>query len=263
MAAWTVVPSLLSLRAEFNAIAPNRDKGADGTIGDTNHTSASDHTPDEDSSILRDHDPDSKNEVHALDIDSSGPWPSGRSFGSIVAAVIAGERSKWLSATDRCRLKYVIFNRKIYSQSSDFEPRDYTGSDPHTNHAHFSARYDTPAENDTRPWGVVTSTPEKDDDMTPAEMTAWANSTAGRAALREAAVDALEARRPYYLQRISNLGWSDLSVDGKLDYIIEALVATAQVDADQDGDVESATVQARLGRIETMLNEIKAALAGS
>lgn len=152
--AWTVVPSLLSLRAEFNDIAPNRDKGADGTIGDSAHTSASDHTPDEQSDILRDHDADSKNEVHALDIDSSGPWPAGRSFASLVATVIAGERAKWLSATDRCRLKYVIFNRRIYSQSNDFRGAAYTGSDPHTNHAHFSARYDTPAENDTRPWGV-------------------------------------------------------------------------------------------------------------
>lgn len=152
MSAWTVVPCLLALRDEFNALVPGRDKGADGTIGDTAHTSASDHTPDEDSDILRDHDADGKNEVHALDIDSTGPWPG--PFARIIADVIDREREKWLDADDVCRLEYVIFDRKIYSRSLDFAPRAYTGSDPHTNHAHFSARYITKAENDTRPWGV-------------------------------------------------------------------------------------------------------------
>lgn len=151
MSGWITVPCLLALRNEFNKINPSRDKGADGTIGDTAHTSASDHTPDEDGEVLRDHDADTKNEVHALDIDSTGPWP-GESFGALVAEVVAGERAKWLSATDRCRLKYVIFNRKIYSQSTDFAARDYAGSDPHTNHAHFSARYETACENDERPF---------------------------------------------------------------------------------------------------------------
>lgn len=177
--AWVVVPSLLALRAEFNALAPRRDKGADGTIGDSAHTSRSDHTPDEDSDYLRDHDPDSKNEVHALDIDSSGPWPPGRSFTDIIADIIAGERAKWLSETDRCRLKYVIFNRQIYSQSTDFRPVRYTGSDPHTNHAHFSGRYETACENDTRPFGVYPPpAPERPapTEEEQAEMDFWASA---------------------------------------------------------------------------------------
>lgn len=153
MSAWVLVDSLVSLREEFNLLSPNRDKGADGSIGDSAHTSRSDHTPDEDSDYLEDHDADDKNEVHALDIDSTGPWP--RPFGDIIADIIAGEKAKWLSATDKCRLKYIIFNRKIYATSTNFEPRTYTGSDPHTNHAHFSNRYETSCENDTRPWGVL------------------------------------------------------------------------------------------------------------
>lgn len=163
--AWELVRSLVALRNEFNVLAPGRDKGADGSIGDSAHTSRSDHTPDESSIYLRDHDADSKNEVHALDIDSTGPFP--RSFGSIVQAIIAGEKAKWLDADDVCRLEYVIFNRKIYSRERDFAPRDYTGSDPHTNHAHFSGRYLTASENDTRPWGVlIPAPPDKgDDDM--------------------------------------------------------------------------------------------------
>lgn len=152
---WTLIACLVALRDEFNRLAPGRDKGADGSIGDSNHTSTSDHTPDEDSNALDDKDADDDNEVHACDIDSSGPWPVGRSFGFIVHTIIAGEKAKWLSATDKCRLEYVIYNGKIYSRQRDFEPIDYHGSDPHTNHAHFSARYLTETENDTRPWGVI------------------------------------------------------------------------------------------------------------
>lgn len=176
MAAWSVIACLLTLRTEFNVISPNRDKGADGTIGDSNHNSSSDHTPDEDSRILRDHDADSKNEVHALDIDSNGPWPGAgtqkQRFHTIIMRIIAGEKKKWLSATDKCRLNYVIWDRKIYDKDDDFEPRDYFGSDPHTNHAHFSGRYETSCENDTRPWGVVqpSQTEQEDDEVTPDDL---------------------------------------------------------------------------------------------
>jgi hypothetical protein len=152
MSAWTVVPCLLTLREEFNRLAPRRDKGADGTIGDTAHTSSSDHTPDEDSDVLRDHDADSKNEVHALDIDSTGPWPE--SFDAIVKRLVARERAEYNSATVFGRLQYVIWNRQIASRSNGWQWKAYGGSDPHTNHAHFSARYTAAQEADTRPWGV-------------------------------------------------------------------------------------------------------------
>lgn len=181
MSAWTVVPCLLALRAEFDRVNPGRDRGADGTIGDSAHTSTSDHSPDEDSDVLRDHDADSKNEVHALDIDSSGPWPAGRSFKSMVMDVIAGEKAKWLDADDMCRLNYVIIDREIYDKDTNFNPQPYTGSDPHTNHAHFSARYETQAENDTRPWGVVREEP-----MTPAELATALKDPAVQAALNTA-----------------------------------------------------------------------------
>lgn len=148
-----VVPCLKALRDEFNRLSPERDKGADGTIGDSNHTSRSDHTPDEDSDALRARDADRTNEVHALDVDSTGPWPV--PFAHLVWMVIDQERRRWLSATDKCRLEYVIFDRKIYDKDADFEPAPYSGDDPHTNHAHFSARYLTQTENDVRPWGLL------------------------------------------------------------------------------------------------------------
>jgi hypothetical protein len=151
VSAWVVVPCLLALRDEYNLVAPGRDKGADGTIGDSNHKSSSDHTPDEDSDILRDHDADDKNEVHALDIDSSGPWPGGWAwFNASVLDVVERHR---LGVDDR--LKYVIWNERIASMSWNWTWREYSGPDPHTNHAHFSARYTTAQERDTSDWGVA------------------------------------------------------------------------------------------------------------
>jgi hypothetical protein len=159
MGAWVLIPCLVTLRSEFNQIAPDRDKGADGAIGDTNHTSSSDHTPDEDSRVLKDHDGDRKNEVHALDVDSDGKWPGTGTqkerFHRINMRILAWEKEKWKNEKDKCRLNYMIWDRKIYDKDNDFEPRPYTGSDPHTNHAHYSGRYETECESDTRPWGVV------------------------------------------------------------------------------------------------------------
>lgn len=172
MSSWVVVPSMLALRGEFNAVAPGRDKGADGTIGDVAHAAGgnSDHLPDEDFAALRDKDSDRINEVHALDIDSTGPWPDGRAgqagawLDTKIKAIIAEEKRRWLDPDDVCRLDYVIWRGKIYSRAYDFRERDHTGPDPHFDHVHFSARYVTAAENDTRPWGV------KGDELSAAEV---------------------------------------------------------------------------------------------
>lgn len=148
-----LIPCLVALRSEFNTLAPGRDKGADGWIGDSAHRNrSSDHNPDETGTTPHE-DADNVDEVHALDIDSSGPWP--RSFNDIIMDIIHEERNKWLSSNDKCRLNNVIWNRKIYMRSNNFDPVPYTLSDPHTNHAHFSGRYETSCERDTRPWGVL------------------------------------------------------------------------------------------------------------
>lgn len=170
MSAWVLVPCLVQLRAEFNAVAPRRDKGADGAIGDSSHTSTSDHTPDEDSDALRDHDADSKNEVHALDIDSTGPWPDGRGgeaggwFDQQIRRIAAQELAEYLSSDVYGRLQYIIWRGQIISRSWGWSSwRTYSGPSKHFDHAHFSARYLTRTEADTRPWGV------EEDDMPTAE----------------------------------------------------------------------------------------------
>ena len=154
MSAWVKIPASIQLTNEFNGLNPNRDKGADGDVGDEHHTSSSDHTPDEDSDKLRNRDADHINEVHAKDIDSTGPWP-GCTFDEIMQYIIGECRKSNDVGKDHGRFRYIIWNHYIY-EAPNWNKVPYTAtSDPHTNHAHFSFEYDTTLENDTRPYGIL------------------------------------------------------------------------------------------------------------
>lgn len=163
MSSWVVIPCLKALQAEFDEEAPHRDKGAEGFKADENHSSSSDHQADEDSDKLRNKDSDHVNEVHAYDCDSTGPWPDGKRgdikgswFDKKIHHLVDLERQKWRDPNDMCRLNYVIWFDQIADKDNDFQWEPYTATDdPHTNHAHFSGRYETQAENDTRPWGIA------------------------------------------------------------------------------------------------------------
>jgi hypothetical protein len=138
-----LVACLVQLRAEFNAVSPNRDKGADGWIGDARHRTE-----------VSDHNPDAQGRVLAVDIDSTGPWP--QPFNTYVQDIVTRQRAKYDT-----RLEYVIWNRRIASRSSSWAWETYTGTtDPHTGHAHFSARHDHSGNTNTDPWGV-------EDEVTP------------------------------------------------------------------------------------------------
>lgn len=183
MSDWKVIPAIESLRNEFNTLSPNRDKGADGTIGDSSHTSSSDHTPDEDSDKLRNKDSDTVNEVHALDIDSTGPWP-GCTFNDLVMYVINECRKS--NGKDAGRLRYIIWNYKIYEWNvNNWGGSNYTATDdPHTNHAHFSFEYGsgsgtTNPENNTSSWGLV-STFGDDLDVDKPTFFAWLDEYFGK-----------------------------------------------------------------------------------
>lgn len=179
---WVLVPCLVSLRNEFNKLAPARDKASDGSIGDTSHAAgSSDHNPDETGNVGT-HDADRIDEVHAIDVTSQLRKP-GWSMQRCVDIIVDNHRA----GRDN-RLQNVIYNRRIASASWGWTWRDYTGSSPHTEHGHFSARYTTAQEQDTSPWGLL----EADGDL-PMEqaqfntlMTGWAKSSAGRAAIADA-----------------------------------------------------------------------------
>jgi hypothetical protein len=146
MADWILVPCLVQLRTEFNRIAPNRDRTTDGSIGDTAHQgTVSDHNPDETGSVPV-HDADTRNEVHAIDVDVD-LRVSGLTMEKVVQFLLGRCRS---GAENR--LRYIIYNRRIWEASNGWQQRAYTGANTHTAHAHFSASYVTSREASTASW---------------------------------------------------------------------------------------------------------------
>lgn len=133
MATWRVANSLNVLLNQLNTLAPGRNKASDGSIGDPAH-----------SSRVSDHNPDSLGIVRARDFTHdpaklSGHW---------LADTLVARRDP--------RLKYVIWNRRIWQPSNGWQP--YNGSNPHTSHVHVSVVADGRAD-DTRPWAGFTPTP--------------------------------------------------------------------------------------------------------
>jgi hypothetical protein len=141
-----LVPCLGRLRDDFNEVAPDRDRASDGSIGDAAHSSSSDHTPDEISDALRGKDADSTNEVHAIDVDADLRTP-GLTMEMVVQHLVARSR-----AGLEDRLRYIIFDRRIWEASNRWRQQPYAGPNPHDKHAHFSASYGTAAEADTHSW---------------------------------------------------------------------------------------------------------------
>lgn len=145
---WILVPCLVKLKSEFNAIAPNRDKSSDGSVGDLAHqNSQSDHNPDETGNVpIRD--ADKVNEVHAIDVDVDLRVP-GLSMENVVQFLLTRCRS----GAEK-RLRYIIYNRRIWSASNGWVRKTYTGKNAHDHHAHFSSSYESPREADTSDWGL-------------------------------------------------------------------------------------------------------------
>ncbi|RRO18361.1 hypothetical protein EIL87_09045 [Saccharopolyspora rhizosphaerae] len=139
MANWRLAGSLETLRAQFDAAFPQRNKASDGTIGDGSHQSRdSDHNPWYGPGIVTamdiTHDPQ-----NGVDIDR-----------------ITDE----LAASRDPRIKYVIANGLIMDSRPGQSPWQWTkyhGSNPHTQHFHISVM-DSPACDDRRPWNLPSLT---------------------------------------------------------------------------------------------------------
>ncbi len=136
--AWRLARSLEQLRSEVDARWPRRDRRSDGTIGDAAH-----------SSRYSDHNPNAAGVVCAIDIthDPKGGVGAGKLAELFRARSLEGDR----------RVKYVIWDRKIFNPSINHHWRHYSGVNPHTQHVHLSVHgpydntadwFDTPLEED-------------------------------------------------------------------------------------------------------------------
>jgi hypothetical protein len=115
--AWYIAASLEKLRAQLNALAPNRSKVSDGGIGDKDHSSrASDHNPIAGTGQVcaRDftHDPGGGLDCHWL--------------------------ARTLVQNRDARIKYIIWDRRIWTLNLGWQ--SYGGDNPHTKHLHLSVR---------------------------------------------------------------------------------------------------------------------------
>ncbi|MEV6348578.1 hypothetical protein [Actinoplanes sp. NPDC051851] len=221
MAAAVLVPCLVQLRTELDALNPDRDRASDGWIGDAAHQArVSDHNDDE-SGAVPIHDADTMHEVHALDVD-----PDGLPMDEIVAGILARCRS---GAEDR--LRYIIWWGWIYEASNGWKQRAYTRSDNHHGHAHFSASYTTKYEADTSPW--LTEVPL----LTDADK-AWLTGQIKAQVIAALKTDGVVTAPPSAASVKTNPSWAATSaltdacerirqVEGKVDTIVAAVKPAA------------------------------------
>lgn len=138
---WHLASSLEQLRAEVNALWPNRSTASDGTIGDAAH-----------SARTSDHNPNSRGSVNAIDITASG---------IDTAQLIAAAKA-------HPSVRYIIHNRQIMNRDiGAFRPRPYKGRNPHTLHVHISIYQSKTAEDRTQSWGLADATPGSTGGSTP------------------------------------------------------------------------------------------------
>lgn len=140
-ATYFLAPNLDALRKSFKVIAPTSDTASDGWIGNYAHCSGCATC----CQLLSDHCADCGGMVHAVDKDKDLRSPYGVTMQQVIQFILS-------HPADRDRLNYMIYNRTIWSASKGWEARAYTGDNPHTEHAHFSGRYEDAIEANRAPW---------------------------------------------------------------------------------------------------------------
>jgi len=174
-----LVPCLVQLFDEFDELRPKRDRRTDGAEGNLAHRlTSSDHNRDDTPGTRTPFtDDDRRPEVHAADVDDDLDDDDPELMHRVIQTVLLPR----LRAGVETRLQNIIHRRKIYSRSTGWDEETYWGSNPHTEHAHFSARYTAAAEKSTKPYGLAAVDRESE----------WDMDAAGRKALAEAFADAL------------------------------------------------------------------------
>lgn len=137
---WRLARSIDVLRDEVNARWPRRSVISDGTIGDAAHaTRTSDHNP-----FVK---VDGIGVVRAFDITHD---PFGGPSGDELARHFAE-----LSRNGDRRVRYVIWDRRIYNIAIADRWRPYSGPNPHDRHLHLSVSLDAEHFDSIDTWGIA------------------------------------------------------------------------------------------------------------
>lgn len=147
MASWFVNRALTNFRDAVNQAYPGRDKGSDGTIGDSAHQSgSSDHNPDADGSV----------DAWDMDVEVNG---RGNAYAADVEALKQVFQAHESSS-------YWIHNDQIARRADGWRRRPYSefNSDPfrnkHQQHVHWNTR--SAFENSNAPWHLEEDVEAKD-----------------------------------------------------------------------------------------------------
>jgi hypothetical protein len=205
---WRVARSLDQLLAQLNALAPNRSRVSDGSIGDAGHQaqgSASDHNPWYLGEV-----------VTARDFTHD---PAGGLDCNKLAAALTASRD--------LRIKYIIWQGRIWDSRQEFNPGTWQPSSGHYQHLHLSVMANALAD-DPRPWSLPGLTPEEDDMPTAEEVAnaVWNRSVAvveganPDGSLRTHAANAVDVLR--YSELHHNITW------GRINDVAKAVVALGQ-----------------------------------
>lgn len=143
-----VVAALKALDREITEIAPKRTLPT-WYLGDRAHRARpSGHNPDDTpGSKAEDSDADNIAEIRSGDY----RLPLNASFTAeqliqVLVKLCRQGKITWI--------KYIIFNKRIWSASTGWVTRAYTGSNDHSHHFHISCKSDTKSENSTAKVGL-------------------------------------------------------------------------------------------------------------
>lgn len=122
-----LAPSCKRIFTELDRAWPHRDRRTDGWYADPKVRKSYGHNPGH------------NGYSHAVDVDKDGIDPMW-----IIKHIVKDDKVLW----------YIIWNRKLYSNTYNWVPRAYNGKNPHTDHMHIEIYQTNYAEQWAKSWGI-------------------------------------------------------------------------------------------------------------